>query len=100
MCWFIRRRCTRCTSAFPELGRFQIVVEHPEGQRYDRAVLRVGTVQTPADPEELKRALADQIKANVLIQMEVELVAEAEIPEAAGPPRFAEAMVDLRGRHA
>jgi phenylacetate-CoA ligase len=86
----------KVTSAFPELGRFQIVVERPEGQRYDRAVLRCGTVQTPADAEGLKRALADQLKATVLIQMEVELVPEAKIPEAAGPPRFGEAMVDRR----
>jgi hypothetical protein len=28
--------------------------------------------------------------------MDVELVAEADIPEAAGPPRFAEAIVDRR----
>jgi hypothetical protein len=47
----------------------------------------------------LKRALAEQIKANVLIQMEIELVPQADIPEAAGPPRFAEAMVDRR-KHA
>ena len=86
----------KVTSAFPELGRFQIVVDHPEGQRYDRAVLRAGTVKAPPDPEGLRRALAEQLKANVLIQMDVELVAEAEIPEAAGPPRFAEAFVDRR----
>lgn len=86
----------KVTSAFPELGRFQITVDHPEGQRYDRAVLRAGTVWAPGDPEGLKRALAAQLKATVLIQMEVELVPEAEIPEAAGPPRFAEAMVDRR----
>ena len=89
----------KVTSAFPELGRFQIVVEHPEGQRYDRAVLRAGTVHAPADPEHLKRVLAEQLKASVLIQMEVELVPEADIPEAAGAPRFAEAMVDRR-KHA
>jgi len=87
------------TSQFPELGRFQIVVEHPEGARYDRAVLRAGTVVPPADPDALRRALAERLKATVLIGMEVELVPEAEVPEAAGPPRFAEAMVDRRGGH-
>jgi len=86
----------KVTSAFPELGRFQIVVEHPEGQRYDRAVLRCGLVHTPADPEALKRAVAEQLKATVLIQMEVELLPEGDIPDAAGPPRFAETMVDRR----
>jgi phenylacetate-coenzyme A ligase PaaK-like adenylate-forming protein len=81
------------TSQFPELGRFQVTVDHPEGQRYERALLRVGTVTAPADPELLRRALAERLKATVLVQMEVELVPEADIPEAAGPPRFAEAMV-------
>ena len=88
----------KVVGSFPELGRFQIVVDHPEGQRYDRAVLRVGTVTPPADAETLKRSLADKLKANVLIQMDIELVTEAEIPEAAGAPRFAEAMVDRRHR--
>ena len=89
----------KVTSAFAGLGRFQIVVDHPEGQRYERAVLRVGTTGAVADGEALKRDLAAQLKATVLIQMDVELVTEAEIPEAAGPPRFAEAMVDRRGGH-
>lgn len=88
----------RVTSGFPELGRFQIVVDHPEGERYDRAVLRVATVTPPKDPEALRRAVADQLKATVLISMDVDLVAESEIPEAAAAPRFAEAMVDRRAK--
>lgn len=87
------------TSAFVGLGRFQIVVDHPEGQRYDRAVLRIGTREQVVDGEALKRDLAARLKATVLIQMDVELVPESEIPEAAGAPRFAEAMVDRRGSH-
>ena len=86
------------TGTFPELGRFQIVVEHPVGARYDHAVLRVGTVRPPVDPEALKRMLAERVKATVLIQMDVELVPEAEIPEAAAAPRFAETMVDRRAK--
>lgn len=89
----------KVTSAIAGLGRFQIVVDHPEGQRYERAVLRVGTTGAVVDSDALKRDLAAQLKATVLIQMDIELVAEAEIPEAAGPPRFAEAMVDRRGGH-
>jgi len=85
------------TSTFPELGRFQIIVEHPDGQRYDRARLRAGTRQPVADPHALTTALASRLKANVLIQMEIELVPEIDIPEAAGPPRFVEAVVDRRG---
>lgn len=88
----------KVTATFPELGRFQIQIDQPEGQRYDRAVLRVGLVSEPADREALKRSLAEKLKASVLIQMEIELVAEAEIPETAAAPRFAQTMVDLRHR--
>ncbi len=84
------------TSQFPELGRFQIIVEHPAGQRYDRAILRAGTTRPPANGARLERALADRLKATVLIQMDVELVPEEDIPEAAAAPRFAEAVIDRR----
>jgi phenylacetate-CoA ligase len=83
-------------SQFAECGRFQIVIDHPPGARYERAVLRVGTVRPPADAAGLARALGERLKATVLIAMEVELVPEAEVPEAAGPPRFAQAVVDRR----
>jgi phenylacetate-CoA ligase len=81
---------------FPEAGRFQIVVDHPEGSRYDRAVLRVGVGTPPADPEAWRRAVAARVKAVALISMDVELVALEAIPEGAAGPRYAEAMVDLR----
>jgi phenylacetate-CoA ligase len=81
---------------FPEAGRFQIVVDHPEGSRYDRAVLRVGVETPPADAEAWRRAVAERVKAVALVSMDVELVAPATIPEAAAGPRYAEAMVDLR----
>ena len=81
------------TSQFPELGRFQVVVEHPAGERYERATLRAGTVTAPADPEALRRTLAERLGSTVLIQMEVELVPEAAVPETAGPPTFSDAVV-------
>lgn len=81
---------------FPELGRFQIVIEHPEGQRYDQATLRIGTKTPPADATALAKRVQDNVKSTVLIQMDVEFVPEADIPEAAGAPRFLEAMVDRR----
>ena len=81
------------TSQFPELGRFQVVVEHPAGERYERATLRAGTVRPPADADALRRTLAERLKATVLIQMEVALVPEGDVPETAGPPGFAEAVV-------
>jgi phenylacetate-CoA ligase len=86
----------KVTSQFADLGRFQIIIDHPAAQRYDRAVLRAGTLRPPADPEALKQQLAVQLKASVLIQMDIELVPESEIPEAAAAPRFTETMVDKR----
>jgi hypothetical protein len=58
--------------------------------------VRVATVKPPEDAEHLRELLQKQLKATVLIQMDIELVAETEIPEAAGPPAFREAMVDQR----
>src|SRR5215510_9697592 len=86
----------KVTSAFPFVSRFQLVVDHPPGERYDRAVLRVGTTSPPPDVEQARQDLVARLKANVLIGMDVEFVPEADIPEAAGAPRFAEAMVDRR----
>jgi phenylacetate-CoA ligase len=81
---------------FPEAGRFQIVVDHPEGSRYDRAVLRVGMATPPPDADAWRRAVAERVKAVALVSMDVELVALEAIPEGAAGPRYADAMVDLR----
>jgi phenylacetate-CoA ligase len=86
----------RALTEVPGVGRFQIEVDHPEGERYDRAVLRVGTTTTPDDPTALARLVAEKVKAVALISMDVELVPEDAIPEAAAAPRFAEAMIDRR----
>jgi phenylacetate-CoA ligase len=72
---------------FPELGHFQIVVDHPAGERYDRAVIRIGCVGS-VDREALSRQVRERLKANVLIQMDVELVAAGEIT--------ADAVIDRR----
>jgi phenylacetate-CoA ligase len=88
----------RVTSQYPELGRFQIVVDHPEGERYDRAVLRVATLRTIEGADQLKALLQQQLKATVLIQMDIDFVDENEIPETAGAPGFREAMVDKRSK--
>jgi hypothetical protein len=86
----------RALAAFDGIGRFQIVVEHPQGQRYDRALLRLGMTSTPADAPAFAERVAAQVKANVLIGMEVEIVDEASLPEGAAPPRFTDVMVDRR----
>ncbi len=76
------------------LGRFQITVDQPPGGRYDRAVIRIGS-DRPGDAA-LASQIGERLKANVLIQMDVELVAPAEIPEDAAAPRFATAVIDRR----
>jgi phenylacetate-CoA ligase len=86
----------KAISELPEVSRFQIVVDHPEGQRYERVRLRVGLASEPADRVAFAARVAERVKAVALIGMDVELVAEADVPEAAAAPRFAEAMVDLR----
>ena len=79
---------------FPAVSRFQLLIEHPPGERYDRATLRAGLVrEAPAD---LAQSLTRRLKEVVLIEIPVVLVPEAEIPEAAGPPHYAAAMVDRR----
>ena len=69
---------------FPELGNFQIVVDHPQGARYDHAVIRIGC-DAPVDHAALSARIRDCLKANVLIQMDVELVPTAAIPVDAEP---------------
>lgn len=81
-------------AAFPEAGNFQIVIDHPEGSRYERATIRIACDQ-PGDAS-LAARIAERLRANVLIQMEIELVAQADVPDAAGPPAFKEAVIDRR----
>jgi len=78
-------------SQFPELGAFQIVVDHPEGARFDHAVIRIGC-DAPVDTDALCAQIRDRLKATVLIQMDVELVPTRQIPADA------EAVVDKRGK--
>jgi phenylacetate-CoA ligase len=86
----------RALSEFPAVSRFQIVVDHPAGERYDRAVLRAGLTTPAGDAAALARAIAERVKAVALVGMDVELVAESELPEGAAAPRFADSIVDRR----
>ncbi len=70
----------RALSEFPGVSRFQIVVDHPAGERYDRAVLRVGLSEPAADAAALASSMAARVKAVALIGMDVELVAEHDLP--------------------
>lgn len=63
-------------SQFPELGNFQIVVDHPPGARYDQAVIRIGC---DAARPELAAQVRERLKAQVLIVMDVELVPAQEM---------------------
>ena len=86
----------KVVSEFPELGRFQIIIEQPAAGRYDHATLKVGTKGTVADGAALATRLQERLKSTVLIQMDVRLVPEADIPEGASAPRFTETMIDQR----
>jgi phenylacetate-CoA ligase len=70
---------------FPELGNFQLIVDHPQDARYDSALIRVGC---DAPSPGLSERVRDHLKAHVLISMDVELVPSAEI--------VADAVVDKR----
>ena len=72
------------------------MVDHPEGERYDRAVLRAGVSTPPEDPTALVRAIAERVKAVALVGMDVELLGVNDLPEGAAAPRFADVMVDRR----
>lgn len=81
--------------AFPEAKGFQVLIERPPGARYDRAVLRLG-VEAAGDSSSLVAQVAEAIKAQILIQMEVELVRPDTLPPDAGLPPYRNTMVDLR----
>jgi phenylacetate-CoA ligase len=63
----------------PELGAFQIIVDHPAGQRYDRAVVRIGC-DAAVDRAALSQQVRERLKAAILIYVDVELVPASEIP--------------------
>lgn len=85
---------------FAGAGRFQLRVERPPGQSFDRATLLVGTADRSLPGSEAARDFAARIAAAargaLLISLDVEIVPESEIPEAAGPPSFAAAIDDRR----
>lgn len=81
--------------AFPAVKRFQVIVDHPSDQRSDRALLRLG-VDQPGEQSALAAEVARAIKTQILIRMEVEIVAASELPSEAGLPPYRNTMVDLR----
>lgn len=72
---------------FPELGAFQIEVDHPSGQRYDTAVIRIAC---GAPSAELAKRVQERLKALVLINMDVVLVPSM--------PADADPVIDRRAR--
>ena len=67
---------------FPELGAFQIEVDHPPGQRYDSAIIRIAC---EAPGAALADAVRDRLKAHILITMDVELVPSSALAADAAP---------------
>lgn len=82
---------------FPGTGRFQVVVEQRPGESFERATLRVGVRDAALVGSDAGRELAGRIAANVkgalLIQMDVELCAEDDVPAEAAGPAFTRAIV-------
>ncbi len=81
--------------AFPQVRSFQIVIEHRPGERYERARLRLG-VEERADATDLAEQVARAVKAQILIQMDVEIVPAQQLPAGAGTPPYNDTVVDLR----
>jgi hypothetical protein len=82
---------------FPDAGRFQVVIGRAAGESFERATLRVGLrdaglVGSPA-ARDLEGRIAAAVKGALLISMDVATCAEADIPERAAGPSFAEAIV-------
>ena len=80
----------RAVASFPELGRFQIVVEHPAGRALrPRRAARRARARRPADRRRrCARAIAERVKADGADPMDVELVApRPSMPEGAGARR-------------
>jgi phenylacetate-CoA ligase len=67
---------------FPELGNFQITVDHPPEARYDNASIRI---ECDAPSAGLSQRVRDHLKAHVLINMDVELVPRTALPADADP---------------
>jgi phenylacetate-CoA ligase len=83
--------------AFPELGRFQITIDHTANDRYDHAVIRIGCNET-IDRSGLAARVRERLRASIMLQLDVELVPQGEVPESAGPPRFVDAFIDRRAK--
>ena len=84
----------RLLADFPEAGRFQIVVDQREGRRYEQATLRVGLRGTVAEQADWRRKIAERVKQQILLHMDVECCEETAIPESAAGPAFEQAIVE------
>ncbi len=81
---------------FPEVRRFEIVIDQAPGERYERVRLRLGTASPEAASARLAAAIATAVQSAVLLKMEIEFVHEGEIPEEAGLPPYVTTIRDLR----
>jgi phenylacetate-CoA ligase len=89
----------RALAEFADVGRFQIVVDHPAGGRYEGVTIRLGMKGMASNAEDFCRRVAERLKATILLQMDVELCRESDVPETAGAPAFADAIVLRLARH-
>jgi len=84
----------RLLAEFPEAGRFQIVVDRPQGSRYERATIRIAVRDPLAADAAWRRRVAERVKQQILLQMDVECCDESDVPPSAAGPEFTDAIVE------
>ena len=84
----------RLLAEFPEAGRFQIVVDRPQGSRYERATVRIAVRDPSAVDAAWRRRVAERVKQQILLQMDVECCDEGGVPPSAAGPEFTDAIVE------
>jgi phenylacetate-coenzyme A ligase PaaK-like adenylate-forming protein len=81
---------------FRDVERFRIVIDQPVGERYERVRLQIATCNPVGDPKQFAERVAAAVKSAILLQMQVEFVSVADIPEEASRPPYRDTICDLR----
>ncbi len=77
----VPRQVENVVAKFPELGRFQIIVDHPK--TVDTLLIRIEH-QENVDLKNLELRLANDLKETIKLNAEIRLVNQGTIPEDAG----------------
>jgi phenylacetate-CoA ligase len=77
----VPRNIQNVVDRYPELGRFQIIVDRPA--RQDELTIKIVLQRPTADQEALSRRLVAEIREAIRLTATIELVAASELPEGA-----------------